>query len=47
MGYGNQENTYSEHEGVGDVDSDEEDQSNKIFNVEDAIPPTDYEAPYS
>ena len=46
-GYGGQENTYSEHDMAGDVESDEEDQSNKIFNVEDAVPPTDYEAPYS
>lgn len=47
MGYGAQDNTYSDHDGAGDMESDEEDQSNKIFNVEDAVPPTDYEAPYS
>lgn len=29
------------------ADSDEEDHSNKIFNVKDAVPPTDYDAPYS
>ena len=45
--YGGQENTYSEHDGPADVDSDEEDNSNKIFNVKEAVPPTDYEAPYS
>ena len=47
MGYGAQDNTYSEHEGAAEFDSDEEDNTNKIFNVEDAVPPTDYEAPYS
>lgn len=30
-----------------DIDSDEEEKSNQIFNVREAIPPTDYEAPYS
>ena len=47
MGYNDRENTYSDNDGGGDMESDEEDQSNKIFNVEDAVPPTDYEAPYS
>ena len=28
-------------------DSDEEDNSKKVFNVEDAEPPEDYEAAYS
>lgn len=46
-GYMDRDGTYSEQEGPGDIESDEEDQSNKIFNVEDAVPPTDYEAPYS
>ena len=39
-------NTYSD-DAAGEMESDEEDQSNKIFNVEDAVPPTDYEAAYS
>lgn len=47
LGYGAQDNTYSDREEPADVDSDEEDHSNKIFNVKDAVPPTDYEAPYS
>lgn len=46
-GYGHPDNTFSEQDGQNDIESDEEDQSNKIFNVEDAVPPTDYEAPYS
>ena len=28
-------------------DSDEEERSNQVFNVKDAVPPTDYDAPYS
>ena len=47
LGYAAQDNTYSDRDEVADVESDEEDQSNKIFNVEDAVPPTDYELPYS
>lgn len=32
----------------GDLDSDQEEKSNqKIFNVDEAVPPTDYDAPYS
>lgn len=31
-----------------DLDSDQEEKSNqKIFNVDEAVPPTDYDAPYS
>lgn len=47
LGHGTQDNTYSDHDMPMDMESDEEDQSNKIFNVEDAVPPTDYDAPYS
>jgi|TARA_B110001450_G_C17232985_1_gene324264 hypothetical protein len=28
-------------------DEEEEESSNKIFNVKEAVPPTDYNAPYS
>ena len=28
-------------------DSDKEEKSNMIFNVREAVPPTDYDAPYS
>jgi len=31
---------------MGD-DSDKEERSNTIFNVKEAVPPTDYDAPYS
>ena len=30
-----------------DEDSDKEEKSNMIFNVREAVPPTDYDAPYS
>jgi len=30
-----------------DLDSDEEEKTNQIFNVSEAVPPTDYDAPYS
>jgi len=41
--------TYAESENNvnQDVDSDEEERSYQIFNVLEAVPPTDYEAPYS
>mmetsp|Transcript_35795 Transcript_35795/g.54855 ORF Transcript_35795/g.54855 Transcript_35795/m.54855 type:complete len:83 (+) Transcript_35795:110-358(+) len=29
------------------MESDEEERSNQIFNVREAVPPTDYDAPYS
>lgn len=29
------------------MDSEEEQSNNQIFNVREAIPPTDYDAPYS
>ena len=29
------------------ADSEEEQSNNQIFNVREAIPPTDYDAPYS
>ena len=28
-------------------DSDKEEKANQIFNVREAVPPTDYDAPYS
>lgn len=40
-------------EGFNDIDhdliddSDEEEKTKQIFNVREAVPPTDYEAPYS
>ena len=30
-----------------EIDSDQEDQQQAIFNVSEAVPPTDYDAPYS
>lgn len=41
--------TYSDNEIIekGAEESDEEEVSNQIFNVLEAVPPTDYEAPYS
>lgn len=32
---------------IGEQDSDEEEKTNQIFNVSEAVPPTDYDAPYS
>lgn len=39
---------YKQEQDHADLDSDQEEKSNqKIFNVDEAVPPTDYDAPYS
>ena len=32
---------------IANQNNDEEESTNKIFNVKEAVPPTDYDAPYS
>ena len=32
---------------ISKQNNDEEESTNKIFNVREAVPPTDYDAPYS
>ena len=38
---------YQDDNNPEDLDSDEDDQQQNIFNVSEAVPPTDYDAPYS
>ncbi len=42
----NKEHSVHSQSDKGDVDEEEE-AKNKIFNVREAVPPTDYDAPYS
>jgi hypothetical protein len=32
---------------MGDLDNEGEEKATQIFNVREAVPPTDYDAPYS
>ena len=43
----NSDGGYSDNDGKQDRESDEEERTNQIFNVMEASPPNDYEAPYS
>lgn len=41
------EETYDANEIMAADSDQEEERSNQIFNVREAVPPTDYDAPYS